>query len=58
LYDLSGRLVKEHQQKGTTGIQLNLNEMNVQPGIYVYNVKIKSTTSNYVSKAGKIIICE
>ena len=58
LYDLSGRLIKEYQQKGTTGIQLNLNEMNVQPGIYVYNVKIKSTTSNYVSKAGKIIICE
>ena len=58
LYDLSGRLIKEHQQKGTTGIQWNLSEMNVRPGIYVYNVKIKSTTSNYVSKAGKIIICE
>ncbi len=58
LYDLSGRLVKEHQQKGTTGIQWNLSEMNVQPGIYVYNVKIKSSTSNYVSKAGKIIVCE
>jgi len=32
--------------------------MNVAPGIYVYQVNIKTTTSNYVSKAGKIIVTQ
>ena len=58
MYDLSGRLLKLHQQTGTEGIQWNMNEINATPGVYVYIVKIKTLTSEFVSKAGKIIICE
>jgi len=58
MYDMSGRLLKEYQQKGTDGIQWNMSEVNVSPGIYIYQVKIKTPTSEFVSKAGKIIICE
>jgi hypothetical protein len=58
LYDLSGRLIKAHKQIGTEGIQWNMNEMNATPGIYIYQVRIKTPTSNFVSKAGKIIITQ
>ena len=58
MYDLSGRLVHEYQQRGTDGIQWNMSDMNAVPGIYVYQVTINTPTSDYVSKAGKIIVCE
>ena len=56
LYDISGKLVMTHEQKGTQGIRWNLSNLNVGAGIYVYQVNIKTTTSNMVSKAGKIIV--
>lgn len=56
LYDVSGALLKEHHQKGTENVQLNLSEINVSPGIYIYQIKIKTPTSEFVSKVGKIII--
>lgn len=56
LYDLSGRLIYQMQGSGTENIQWNLGEVNMESGIYVYQVNIKTPTSNYVSKAGKLII--
>ena len=56
LYDISGKLVLKHEQKGTQGIRWNMSNLNVGAGIYVYQVNIKTQTSNYVSKAGKIIV--
>ena len=56
MYDLSGRLIHAFVQTGTEGIQWDLNAMNALPGMYVYQVKIKTLTSDFVSKAGKIII--
>ncbi len=58
LYDLSGRLIKTHKQVGTEGIQWNMNELNATPGMYMYLLKIKTPTSEFVSKAGKIIITQ
>ena len=58
LYDISGKLVLKHEQKGTQGIRWNMSNLNVGAGIYVYQVNIKTQTSNYVSKAGKIIIIQ
>ena len=58
LYDLSGKLVYTHQQLGTESIRWNMGAINTCPGIYVYQVKIKTPTSNYVSKAGKMIITQ
>ena len=58
LYDLSGQLVYTYQQRGTETINWNMSNINTGAGIYVYQVKIKTTTSNYVSKAGKIIITQ
>lgn len=58
MYDLSGQLVYAYTQKGIDDIRWNLSEMNTPTGIYVYKVNIKTTTSNFVSKAGKIIIVQ
>lgn len=58
MFDLSGGLIHAYQQKGTEGIQWNMSEINAAPGIYVYQVKIKTLTSEFVSKVGKIIICK
>ena len=58
LYNLSGQIVHTHTQKGNDLIQWNLSDMNTPAGIYVYQVKIKTTTSNFTSKAGKVIITQ
>lgn len=58
LYDLSGKLVYTYQQRGAEMVNWNMSNINAEAGIYVYQVKIKTTTSNYVSKAGKIIITQ
>ena len=58
MYDVSGKLINASYQKGVEGIQWNMSEMNIAPGIYIYQVRIKTTTSDFVSKAGKIIVCE
>ena len=56
LFDIGGQLIHTHMQKGVKGIEWNLGELGINSGIYVYQVSIKTTTSNYVSKAGKIIV--
>ena len=58
IYDLSGRLIKTHHQYGVENIQWNMSEMNISPGIYIYQVRIKTATSDFVSRAGKIIVCK
>ena len=56
MFDLNGRLVHEEQQRGTERMQWDMNQLNIQSGIYIYQVTIKTPTSDHVSKAGKIII--
>lgn len=58
LFDLSGRMLYESVQTGTKGLQWNMSEINAAPGVYVYQVKIQTPTSAFVSKAGKIIITQ
>jgi hypothetical protein len=56
LYDISGKLVYTYVQSGVDGITLNMSQIAIDPGIYVYQVRIKSHNSDHVSKAGKIIV--
>ena len=58
LYDLNGRLVYSYEQNGTTGITWNLGTIGLSQGIYIYQVNIKTQTSSFVSKAGKIIVSQ
>lgn len=56
LYDISGKLMHAHKQKGVEGISWNMSKVASKEGIYIYQVKIKTATSDYISKAGKIIV--
>ena len=58
LYDISGKIMHVHTQRGNAPIQWNISELNTPAGIYIYQVNIKTVTSNYVSKAGKLIITQ
>ena len=58
LYDISGKIMHVHTQRGNAPIQWNISELNTPAGIYIYQVNIKTATSNYVSKAGKLIITQ
>lgn len=58
IYDIGGKLLKRYQQTGAGDIQWNMSEMNLPVGLYVYQLKLKTPTSDYVTKAGKIIICD
>ena len=54
--DVSGQLVYTHKQNGADGLRWSMNQFVSKSGVYVYQVKIKTTTSNFVTKAGKIIV--
>jgi hypothetical protein len=56
LYDISGKLMHTHTQNNIDGIRWDMGHLSVNPGIYIYQVKIKTSTSDWVSKAGKIIV--
>ena len=56
LYDIGGKLMHTHTQNNIDGIRWDMGHLSVNPGIYVYQVKIKTATSDCVSKAGKIIV--
>lgn len=56
VYDVSGQLVYVYKQNGVNGIVWNMSEVVSSPGIYVYQVNIKTVSSSFVSKAGKIIV--
>lgn len=58
IYDLNGKLLFSHEQTGTEGIAWNLHQIGIGAGIYVYRATIRTQTSNYVSKAGKIIVSQ
>ena len=55
LYNLNGQLIHTHTQYDNH-IQWNMAELNTPTGIYLYQVTIKTPSSNYISKAGKLII--
>lgn len=56
LYNVSGQMVWTHKQNNPEGIQLNLGEIGLQPGVYIYNVRLKAANSKYSHSSGKIIV--
>ena len=56
LYNLSGQMVWSHVQNNPDQVQIPLANIGLQPGVYVYAVKLKSATSHYSTAAGKIIV--
>ena len=56
LYNVNGQMVYDRMQENPERIAINLSSLSLQPGVYVYNVKIKSASNKYSTMSGKIII--
>ncbi len=56
LFDLSGRKVWEQTQIGGDRVTLNMSDLGVHAGIYLYRVELKTSTTEYTSKTGKIMV--
>ncbi len=59
VYDLSGRQIYSKSYNGTENISWDLKNKNgnqVQQGVYIYKISIKTTNSKFVSKSNKIIV--
>ncbi len=58
IYDMAGHLVWKTDMKNPDQVQLNMGEMGLQPGIYMYNMRIKTENTRYSSKSGKIVVVQ
>ena len=56
LFNINGQMVYSAVQDNPDEVLININNLGLQPGVYVYNVKIKSASSRYSSTAGKVIV--
>ena len=58
IFDMSGRLMWEQTQSNPDNLQLNIGEMGLYPGIYIYNIRMKRADSGYTRASGKIVVTE
>ena len=56
LFNLNGQMVYSHQQENPDEVAINMGALGLQPGIYMYNVRIKTESSKYSMMSGKIIV--
>ena len=57
LYNTNGQMIWKQTQENPDQVSINLGQVGVQPGIYFYNVRIKSANGKkYNSSSGKIIV--
>ena len=54
--NLNGQVLYTHTQNNPDRMSVNLAEMSLQPGIYMYTVRIKTESSKYAASSGKIIV--
>jgi hypothetical protein len=58
LYSPSGQMLWSHTQGNPDAVVLNLSQLGLQAGVYIYSVRIKSATSGYSTSSGKIIVTQ
>lgn len=56
LYNTSGQMIWSHTQQNPDRVVINLADMGLNAGVYVYSVRIKSASSGYSASSGKIIV--
>lgn len=56
--NLNGQILWTHTQNNPDAVTVNIAELGMQPGIYMYTIRIKSADSRYSSSSGKIIITQ
>ena len=55
-YDMAGRMVHFAAQDDAKHVQCNLAQLGLAPGIYTYQVQVKTKTTSFVTKSSKLII--
>lgn len=55
-YDLNGKKQYTYSQQGAEQVRIPVSGCHLSSGMYIYRVKIKTATSEYVSQNGKLII--
>ncbi len=58
LFNMSGQMVWRHTQENPDQVTIPIALIGLQPGVYTYQVKIKSTSSKYSKAAGKVIVTQ
>ena len=58
LYNTNGQMIWSHTQANPDQVSINLAPLGLQPGVYIYRVRIKSEHSGYSSSSGKIIVIQ
>ena len=56
LFNINGQMVYSHTQDNPDAVSINLAQLGLRAGVYVYNIKIKSASSKYSTTSGKIIV--
>lgn len=56
LYNTNGQLMWSQTQDNPDHVSVNLANIGLHPGMYIYTVRIKSESSKYTSSSGKIIV--
>lgn len=56
LYNTAGQMVYSHKQDNPDAVSINLPSLDLNTGVYIYSVKIKSASSKYSTTSGKIIV--
>ncbi len=59
VFDLAGRIIFAKEQKSADNLKWDLKDSTgarVRPGMYIYNISVKTPSSEYTSKANKIIV--
>ncbi len=58
IYDMAGHLLWQTEMSNPDQVQINLGEIGLQPGLYMYNSRMKTEGTRYSSKSGKIVVVE
>ena len=56
IFDVSGRLLYTIEATNANAIAWDLNSMSINQGVYLYQVKIKTSDSEYTSLTNKIVV--
>jgi hypothetical protein len=59
LYNTNGQMVWKQKQENPDHVEINIGQAGLKPGIYFYNVRIKSANGKrYNTSSGKIIVIQ
>ena len=56
LYNTNGQMVWKQTQDNPDQVSIELSNVGLKPGVYIYTVRIKSENSKYAKSSGKIIV--